>query len=64
LNDRFLFIRELFQNNNDKFEQAISALDEFSTIEDAVKFLKQNFKWNKSEAAEKFLFLIKRRFSN
>jgi hypothetical protein len=63
LNDRFLFIRELFQNNSDKFEQFITTLDEFSTIEDAVKFLKQNYKWNKSEAAEKFLFLIKRRFS-
>jgi hypothetical protein len=63
INDRFLFIRELFYNNAGKFDQTLNALDELNGIEDAVKFLKQNFKWNKSEAGEKFLLLIKRRFA-
>ncbi len=63
INDRFLFIKELFRNNSEEYELAIKTLDELPGIEDAVKFLKQNFKWNKSEAGEKFLLLIKRRFA-
>lgn len=63
LNDRFLYIRELFQNDAEKFDRTITTLDEFNGIEEAVRFLKQNFKWNKSEAGEKFLLLIKRRFT-
>lgn len=63
INDRFLFIRELFHNNSEKYDQTLATLDELTSIEDAVKFLKQNFKWSKSEAGEKFLLLIKRRFA-
>lgn len=63
INDRFLFIRELFHNNSEKYEQTLATLDELTGIEDAVRYLKQNFKWSKSEAGEKFLLLIKRRFT-
>lgn len=63
INDRFLFIRELFLNNSEKYDQTLTALDGLTGIEDAVKYLKQNFKWSKSEAGEKFLLLIKRRFA-
>lgn len=63
LNDRFLYIRELFDNDAGKYEKTIAALDAFSTIEEAVEYLKQNFKWNKTEASQKFLALVKRRFS-
>jgi len=63
INDRFLFIRELFSNNNAKFETTVAALDKLSTIHDAVNYLKMNFKWNKSEASQKFLTLVKRRFT-
>jgi hypothetical protein len=63
INDRFLFIRELFHNNSEKYDQTLTTLDELAGIEDAVRFLKQNFKWSKSEAGEKFLLLIKRRFA-
>ncbi len=63
INDRILFIRELFENNSTKFEEAVSALNHLDTIQDAVNFLKLNFKWHKTEASQKFLVLVKRRFT-
>lgn len=63
INDRFLFIRELFANSSAKFEATIYALDKLATIQDAVNYLKMNFKWNKTEASQKFLVLVKRRFT-
>ncbi len=64
INDRFLFIRELFANSSAKFENTVAALDRLATIQDAVNYLKMNFKWNKTEASQKFLVLVKRRFTN
>ncbi|MCX6229612.1 MAG: hypothetical protein NTV75_10675 [Bacteroidia bacterium] len=64
INDRFLFIRELFANDSNAFDQAIEDLDLCHTIEQAVSYLKKNFKWTKNEASQKFLILVKRRFSN
>ena len=63
INDRFLFIRELFNNEHNKYENTVAALDGFTSIQEAVGFLKQNFKWNKTESGEKFLALVKRRFT-
>jgi hypothetical protein len=63
INDRFLFIRELFANSSAKFETTIYALDKLDTIQEAVTYLKMNFKWNKTEASQKFLVLVKRRFT-
>jgi len=63
INDRFLFIRELFANSSAKLENTVSALDKLATIQDAVTYLKMNFKWNKTEASQKFLVLVKRRFT-
>jgi len=63
INDRFLFIRELFANSSAKLENTVTALDKLATIQDAVTYLKMNFKWNKTEASHKFLVLVKRRFT-
>jgi len=63
INDRFLFIRELFANSSAKFENTVAALDKLVTIQEAVTYLKMNFKWNKTEASQKFLVLVKRRFT-
>ena len=63
INDRFLFIRELFANSSSKFENTIAILDKLSTIQEAVGYLKDNFKWNKTETSQKFLILVKRRFT-
>ena len=63
INDRFLFIRELFANSSAKLENTVTELDKLVTIQDAVTYLKMNFKWNKTEASHKFLVLVKRRFT-
>jgi hypothetical protein len=63
INDRYLFTKELFGNEDEKYEEAIAALDGLATIEEAVGYLKLNFKWNKTEAGQKFLALVKRRFT-
>jgi hypothetical protein len=64
LNDRYLFVRELFGNSNDKFNEAVDTLDRAGSIQDAVHFLKSNYKWSKTETSQKFLTLVKRRFLN
>ena len=35
LNDRFLFIREIFNNNKDAYSQAIQRLDNVENLDDA-----------------------------
>lgn len=63
LNDRFLYQRELFDNDKSRLDDTLSALDRFSTIREAVEYLKSNFRWTKNEASEKFVQQVKRRFS-
>ena len=63
INDRFLFVRELFDNDSSKFESTVRALDELTSIQEAVNYLKMNFKWNNSEASQRFLILVKQRFT-
>ncbi len=63
LNDRYLFQRELFNNDKSRLDETIAALDRLANIYEAVEYLKANFRWNKSEASEKFVRLVKRRFS-
>lgn len=63
LNDRYLFQRELFNHDKSKLDEAVATLDRMADIHEAVGYLKANFRWNKSEASEKFVQLVKRRFS-
>lgn len=63
LNDRYLFQRELFDNDKTRLDETVAALDALENIREAVAYLKANFKWIKSEASEKFVHLVKRRFS-
>jgi hypothetical protein len=63
LNDRYLFQRELFNNDKSKLDETVAALDRLANIQEAVEYLKANFRWTKSEASEKFVLLVKRRFS-
>ncbi len=64
INDRFLFIRELFDGDGDLYTDTIKSLDKMNSINEAVTFLKNNFKWKKNETSLKFIDLVKRRFSN
>ena len=64
INDRFLFVRELFGGDGNRFNQVIKQIDSFTTIHEAVAYLKENFQWKNSETSLKFLSMVKRRFSN
>lgn len=63
LNDRFLFIREIFANNTDKYNTVIDQLDKLETIQQAVEYLKANLSLQKNDTSLKFVDLLKRRFS-
>ena len=63
LNDRFLFIREIFGNNTDKYNTIIDHLDKLETIQQAVDYLKANLTLQKNETSMKFVDLLKRRFT-
>lgn len=63
LGDRFLYIRELFDGSNDKFEDTINKLNKMQSIDEAVSFLKANFDWDISSLTVKtFLNVVKRKF--
>lgn len=64
INDRFQYIRELFDGNSEQFSDAVQILDSKQNIKEAVDYLKKNFKWKKSETSLKFVNLVKRRFQN
>ncbi len=64
LNDRFLFIRELFDGNSDNFSKAVNDLDNFNNLKEAVDYLSTNYKWKKTETSLKFVELVKRRFQS
>lgn len=64
INDRFQYIRELFDGDNEKFLETVKALDSMSDIKEAVDYLRNNFKWKKNETSLKFVNLVKRRFQN
>lgn len=63
LNDRFIFIREIFDNNTEKYNTIIEQLDKMESIQQAVEYLKANLSMQKNEASLKFVDLLKRRFT-
>ena len=64
INDRFQYIRELFEGSADNFVKAVADLDSMEDIKEAVDYLQTNFKWKKNDTSLKFIGLIKRRFPN
>ena len=63
INDRFLFIREMFNNDAQLYATAIKRLDSCADIREAVEYLSSNFRIKKTETSLKFVELIKRRFA-
>ncbi len=64
INDRFQYIRELFDGDNKKYTESVKALDSMHNVKEAVEYLRSNFKWKKNETSLKFVNLVKRRFQN
>ena len=62
INDRFQYIRELFDGDNKKFLETVKTLDSMENIKEAVDYLRANYKWKKNETSLKFVNLVKRRF--
>jgi len=62
LNDKFLYIRELFHGDNALYSNAIKYLDTTDSLEDAMNFILQNFDWDeKEQTTQNFLNLVYRR---
>ncbi len=64
INDRFQYIRELFEGNAGEFAKTVEQLDGMGNLKEAVQYLQLHFKWKKTETSLKFVNLIKRRFPN
>lgn len=68
LNDKLLYIKDLFNGYNLAYSEAIEILNRFNTFEEANRFLNKNYtvknNWEgKAETADKFFALLKRRYS-
>lgn len=62
LNDKFLFIRELFKNNNLLYNQTIERLNNARGYEDAISIIEKEFAWDMNEPLViKLVELIKRK---
>lgn len=66
INDKFLFIRELFRNRGEEFSQAIQVLNNSQNMEQAFEYLdklKQHYFWDSTSPAYlAFCDLIRRKF--
>jgi len=62
LNDKFLFIRELFKGDNVLYNTTIQHLDTADSLANALDFIRLHFDWNeKDETTQNFINLIHRR---
>jgi hypothetical protein len=66
INDKFLFIRELFQNKGEEFSKAIHHLNNTRNIEEAFQYmeiLKKQYLWDSTSSAYlSFCDLVRRKF--
>lgn len=51
LNDKYMFVRDLFGGDPEAYEKAIETLDSLGSIEDAMIYIHDNFDWKASEPA-------------
>ncbi len=63
INDKFLFIKELFNGDSARYSETLSHLNSFADLNDAIIYLQDNFEWAESnENAAKFIDLVRRKF--
>ncbi|MGH2643694.1 MAG: hypothetical protein ACRDE2_07100, partial [Chitinophagaceae bacterium] len=68
INDKFLFINELFRGDRNMYERSIKTINDCSNIEDASYWIERELKiklgWlDHNEVVQKFYQLVKKRFS-
>ena len=62
LNDKFLYIRELFDGDSDLYNNTIRRLDAVKSLEEALAFIREHFDWNeKNETVQNLMSLVHRR---
>ncbi|MCT4581787.1 MAG: hypothetical protein N4A35_10245 [Flavobacteriales bacterium] len=67
LNQKFLFMNDLFEGENEKYKEAIETINNFSAFIEADEYINNNLKYNynwdiNGVSAQKFMDLVKRRF--
>ena len=64
LNDRFLFCRELFANNENLMNQVLSELNREESYDASIDYLQKRFDWNFDDKnVTDFIAIVKKRFS-
>ena len=62
LNDKFLYIRELFGGDGNLYNNAVKYLDTVNSLEEALNFINSQFDWDENnETVQKFVSLVHRR---
>jgi hypothetical protein len=63
INDKFIFIKELFNGNAQQYKETLDLLNNTSDFNTAVQYIEQHFSWDmESEAVMKLLDLLRRRY--
>ena len=63
LNDRFMYTRELFNNDSGMFKSTITVLNNLPNFDAAQEYLKKTFNWKDEDAnAEQFVQIVRRRY--
>lgn len=64
LNEKFLFIKELFAGNAHRYKETIDILNNASGYDEAINYIRRNFSWDEEDPVVMQLFeLIQRRHS-
>lgn len=60
INDKYLFISELFNNNKDEYEECITVLSEFASYTDAIAWLSTKHTWeDENDTTQSFYSILK-----
>ncbi|MDA3854389.1 MAG: hypothetical protein PF444_09155 [Bacteroidales bacterium] len=60
--DRFLYMKELFGNSQNTFNDALEAINASASLPEAVSYLSQ-FNWEDNATSAQFMKLVTRRFA-
>lgn len=64
INDKFIMLRDLFGGNEAQYNATIDALNSFTSLDDCMIYIVENFAWNPdSEGAKLIVSLIERKLS-
>ena len=63
LNDRFLFQRELFNNNRNEMNNTLEHLNSLGSYEESEKYIRDNFNWDfENQIVNDFLLVVRKGF--